>query len=459
MGSWFNSIHLRGVGPDEALSELRDFYVRQGWQASAPLPLAEGQAAGQGGFVVAPERDGWTPVFPGFDLDEDLLDSFVESTVAAGIHLYTIDSDWWGLRIFSGGRTHAAYDSRRGGPDDAPSIVEAALSAFGVRLDEREVGEALGVQSVYAEEGMDRLARLLGITTARNQRDYLKRGHADGLDPATLVAVELSAPEQSPGPAAARTFNVYLYSMIRRPRAGFGGRLTNFLLWARDNLNGGSWGGGASATFVSASPFNLEDYFGAGGAGTERVLTGTDEEATRAELRRLAEAAEDGRLRALTVSLDSLTVSYYGEGADSRTVQMLFFELLDENNRSASASRYAAVFDEDSPLPAMAFEGLDAYYGFVGVVPSDAPANSEELSRLLTWPPHGHWLNYLSAELAAEAGGLSDLQTSLPELRFTPHSSGALTIRLPVPPHETTGPRARRLRDALAAELASRLNS
>lgn len=459
MGSWFNSIHLRGVGPDHALSELRDFYLRRGWRASEPQPLADAQAAGRGGFVVAPEREGWTPVFPGFDLSEDLLDSFVEGTAAAGVHLYTVDSDWWGLRIFSGGRTHAAYDSRRGGPNDAALIVEAALNAFGIRLDEREVGEALGVKSVYAEEGMDRVARLLGVTTARNQRDYLKRGHADGLDPATLVAVELDAPAQSPGPAAARTFNAYLYAMIRRPGAGFGERLTNLLLWARDNLNGGSWGGGASATFVPASPINLEDYFGAGGMSTERLLTGTDEEATRAELRRLAGAAEDGRLRALTVSLDRLAVSYYGEGADSRAVQMLFFELLDENGGSASASRHAAVFGDDGPLPAMAFEGLDAYYGFVGVVPSDAAPNSEELSSLLAWPPHGHWLNYLSAGMAAEAGGLSDLQASLPELRFTPHTSGALTIRLPVPPHETAGPRARRLRDSLAAEFARRLDS
>lgn len=459
MGSWFNSIHLRGVGPDEALRELRDFYLRQGRQASAPVPLAEGRAAGRGGFVVAPERDGWTPVFPGFDLAEDLLDSFVGGTRAAGIHLYTVDSDWWGLRIFSGGRTHAAYDSRGGGPGDAPLVAEAALNAFGLRPDVREVGEALAVKGIYAEEGMERLARLLGITTARNQLDYLKRGHADGLDPATLVAVELSEPGHEPGRTAARPFNVYVYVMIRRPGAGFGGRLADLLLWARDNLNGGSWGGGASATFVSAAPLSLEDYFGAGGVSTERLLTGADAEATRAELSRVAEAAEEGRLRALTVSLDRLTVSYYGEGADSRAVQMLFFGLLDESNLSASAPRYAAVFDDDGPLTALAFEGLDAYYGFVGVVPADAAPDSEELSRLLAWPPHGHWLNYLSAELAAGAGGLSDLQASLPELRFTPHPSGALTLRLPVPPHETTGPPARRLRDSLAAELARRLDS
>jgi hypothetical protein len=166
----------------------------------------------------------------------------------------------------------------------------------------------------------------------------------------------------------------------------------------------------------------------------------------------LGAEVEAGNLRAATVQFLNFTARFHQAGADYRTFQLLFPYLIG-HPVYASPARFAAVFDPDAPLGARVCEDLHAYYGFTAVVPSELDPSSEEARELMSWPPAGHWSDYLSAALVAACGGPEVARTALAPFPLTVLPGGAMSVSLGIPPEDVCEPNERQRRRLLTEAL------
>jgi hypothetical protein len=245
---------------------------------------------------------------------------------------------------------------------------------------------------------------------------------------------------------SARSFNVYLFAMIKRPGHAFADKLIALLSWLRDHLNEGRWG---NLAHVVLDPAAADGVLGAG-IGDGRGFSAEELHQIRAHI-------DAGQLRLLNVDLNVVAFKYHRPQADYQTVQLLFQNLFDSERNTIHLPGFTAVFDPASALPRMVFDELNAHAGFIGIVPAEAEPSSKALRQLISWPPSGHWMDYLSAELVAALGGVDRIRALLPEHAVSPRPGGAAAIFLPLLPDQSSTPEAERLQDHSTAVMASHL--
>jgi hypothetical protein len=254
-----------------------------------------------------------------------------------------------------------------------------------------------------------------------------------------------------------RSFNTYIYSLIRAPGTDLGTRIVESLVWCRDHLNGGSWGQMADATLVSGE----RDFHGMPrgnpGPGAGPVGDLSRPSFDDGQLARLAEHINRGEVRTLTVDLDYLDFAYTRYSPDYHRAQLIFYDLFAEDGTSSFVERFRAVFDPASPLVNRRLTALSAWYGFVEVVPTDAKPSSKALTTLVTWPPAGHYQDFLSRALVEAVGGAAELRAALPNHVISMDADGAALVRIPVLPTDARAEPAEAARDELTRFLAARL--
>jgi len=256
-----------------------------------------------------------------------------------------------------------------------------------------------------------------------------------------------------------RSFNTYIYSLLRKPPRDLGTRMIASLRWCRDHLNGGKWGQMADATLLSGA----HDFEGVPrenpGVGAPPAAELWKPSFDEDQLARLARHIDRGEVRTMDVDLNYLSFIYHRVSADYHTAQLQFSELFADDSTSRFPKRFEAVFDPASPLLEARLTGLGAWYGFVEAVPTDAAPSSKALTTLVTWPPSGHYQDFLSPALVAAVGGFEALRAALPDHVVTPDrdGTGAAMLRIPFLPTGAREEAAEAARDQLTRFLAANL--
>lgn len=406
MGATYASFQLRDCSADAAEQGMLAFL--DSLRASRPpnYPPATGVA------VQITERP-WRAVFPEEMYAPSDVSRFAATTGLGGVYLECADSDSWNFVAFAGGRVTAQLG------DPASSVVDALHRAFGVALPANEIAAILVSKPLMAEAAMEQFARRLGIETSLNSYGLIRQGQLAGLSEHELRVI---TPPPTPLVADAE-LDVYLYSWVRGalPDDALATDLIDWVAHAVDSNV--QW-------LARARPSNE----GGGPALPSEEIDGIDGD--ESQLGRVRSLAAEGRLASLDIFADDVRLTYKSANEDHHTVLMRAPELLSPDGASRAPKLAALMLGADPALHRRLFANFRSWYGFVMPVP--AQDDRGELSRLIAWPPFGHWLDYLSGGLVEQCGGRTRVERSLSGHTLT--WNGSLIAQLPAPVYRALEP-------------------
>lgn len=352
-------------------------------------------------FARQPGQDSWTVVGTGL-LDPVALGALAAAAPAtAGIHLEVDDSDSWSVAVYANGEVILYVDGiplpGRNAAAHADRLTDAVRRAFGLELDRTAVRKALTAEAVFAEDAMAAFAALLGL----DWPDLVQNVTAD----------------HAPGPQQTRrtaeAFDIHVHAALVGPPPPSAVEYVGHLAAL---VGGDGW--------WYASPVD----------GGEPIAASTDD---TPGVRQIAALTAAGRIAMLTAQLTKTTITYTTSPVD---VHLLAPAALaaDGRPREGEATLTELMLGIAPALHDALFSETAAVHGYATTVP--VPDDSGESFKIRAWPPPGHWLEYLGAELVVRCGGHARVSTALAGWTLRWHDDGGVTARLPVAAHRATDP-------------------
>jgi hypothetical protein len=333
----------------------------------------------------------------------------------AGIHFEVDDSDSWSVAVYTAGQVLLYIDGiplpGRDAAVQAPRVTDAVRRAFGIELDQTAVRDALAAEAVFAENAMAAFADLLGIDSAARMQN--------------ATADDVPGPPQIRRQAEA--FDIHVHAALAAPPPE---PAVEYLERLAGLVGGDGW--------WYASP---ED-------GGEPFDASTDDPRG---VRQLAALTAAGRIAELTVQLTATTITYTASPVEIHLLAPGALEA-DGHPRDGDATLTELMLGTAPALHDALFGETAAEYGYATTVP--VPDDGGESIAIRDWPPPGHWLDYLGAELIARCGGRASVTSALAGWNLLWHDDGAVTTHLPVAAHRATDPAMAPLRLKMTELLA-----
>lgn len=411
MGYSVSSVQLRGVSVAEVLTLAADAFRAEGWRmAKQPGPrTAELAAASSGDWTSLRLPRRWSP---------QVVDRIIESSGVPGIHLYVVDSDFWGGALFRDGKVVRRFDTHKWQPA-ARALRKQIMDTLGIDISEERLAEVLASKPTYAEESMHAFARLLSLENACDLPD-------EGV---TTLLIE--RPESSLEAQLTGMLDMHAHALVLVPAVGFGAAVIDLLRFVAGRCEGLHLGS--------------RNVLAAGGL----ITTFTEEDLPAIEAR-----LDVGEFDSVSADFDLFSFNCRRHGNDGRHLQIVARELITADGQLTRPDGLG-LLDPSRDLLFKLFVATSATVGLIDPVWSDTTRAATDLRSLVTWPPVAHWVSYLSPRVASKLGGEAGIMAAIGGWRVSQLQGGGILARLIQPAYQSRNTKGEQARAALTRVLAA----